>query len=199
MPRRPTWTDAWWPLVGEPVNPLPPGRYVRAVAVFTILVVACAVLLASTAGLTGERIEQNRNRQFLDLVSTLIGGAPPQTIEWNGDIARLCDGNTLVRGAVQGYAGSVRWLVAADVTGPSPTLRALRITLHQETPGIADFLDLPERGWLAALRGLDAGSLATVDTVTGATVTSRALRASLGAALADLNLADSSQDAECAP
>jgi Na+-translocating ferredoxin:NAD+ oxidoreductase RnfG subunit len=181
------------------VNDRPPGWHLRAVAAFVVLVIACAALLAATADLTGERIEQNRNRQFLDLVSTLIGGAPPDAIVWDGDLAPLCDGNALLRGAVQGYAGSVRWLAAADAAGPSPILTAVRITIHQETPGIADFLDRPERGWLAALRGLDADTLAAVDTVTGATITSRALRGSLAAALAAPAVKGSRVDAGCEP
>jgi Na+-translocating ferredoxin:NAD+ oxidoreductase RnfG subunit len=165
-----------------------PGWRLRAVASFVLLVVACAALLAATAALTGARIEQNRNRQFLDLVATLIGGAPPDAVTWDGDLAHLCDGNVLLRGAVQGYAGNVRWLAAADLTGGPPSLTGIRITAHQETPGIADFLDRPERGWLGGLAGLDAAGLADVDTVTGATITSRALRRSLAAALANPNL-----------
>jgi len=186
--------------VDERANDRPTGWRVRAVAAFVVLVVACAALLAATAALTRERIEQNRNRQFLDLVSALIGGAPPEPIQWRGDVAHLCDGNALLRGVVQGYAGSLRWLAAAAVAGSPPTLTAVRITAHQETPGIADFLDRPERGWLAALRGLDAAAVAAVDTVSGATITSRALRGSLATSLADPRLdADPHLDSSCGP
>jgi Na+-translocating ferredoxin:NAD+ oxidoreductase RnfG subunit len=167
---------------------------IRSVAAFVVLVIACAALLAATAAVTRDRIEHNRNRQFLDLVQTLLGDTPPEQLTWERDVARLCDGRALLRGRAPGYAGAIHWLAAADATGPAPRLSGLRITSHQETPGIADFLDRPERGWLAELQGRDADAIATVDTVTGATITSRALRSALAARLMDPALRT-----ECAP
>jgi Na+-translocating ferredoxin:NAD+ oxidoreductase RnfG subunit len=155
------------------------------VIAFTVLVVLCAALLAATAALTGERIEQNRNRQFLDLVQTLIGAAPPDTVTWENDVAHLCNGRALLRGRAPGYAGAVHWLAAADVADSAAMLTGVRITAHQETPGIADFLDHPERGWLATLRGRDATAVAATDAVSGATITSRALRDAIAARLDD--------------
>ena len=61
--------------------------------------------------------------------------------------------------------------------------RRLLVTGHQETPGIADFLNDPEHEWLLSFigRGPDA---AEVDTISGATITTRALARSVGGALA---------------
>ena len=59
----------------------------------------------------------------------------------------------------------------------------VRITGHQETPGIADFLDRPDAGWLNRLPGRDAAGLRALDTVSGATITSRALKRDLARAL----------------
>jgi Na+-translocating ferredoxin:NAD+ oxidoreductase RnfG subunit len=175
--------------VADPGGSRPAGWRARSVAAFTFLVASCAALLAATAALTGDRIEHNRNRQFLDLVQALIGDAPPDTITWEGNVAYLCNGRALLRGSAQGYAGAVRWLAAADVTGAAPTLTGVRITAHQETPGIADFLDRPERGWLALMRGREAGAVAAIEAVSGATITSRALRGAIAAGLDDPDLA----------
>ncbi len=155
---------------------------VRAIAGFVVLVTACAALLATTASLTRERIEANRQRQFLATVSELTGSPAPETVRWHGDVAHVCDGSTLLRGSVTGYGGPIRWLAAA-ANGPEPVLTGVRITAHQETPGIADFLNQPRSGWLATLRGRDAGGIEQLDGVSGATITSRALRRSLTAAL----------------
>jgi Na+-translocating ferredoxin:NAD+ oxidoreductase subunit G len=167
---------------------------VRSAAAFVVLVLVCAGLLAVTASMTRERIEHNRNRQFLDLVQELVGAAPPEPLTWEGDVARLCDGRSLLRGRVAGYAGTIHWLAATEVASGAARLAGLRITAHQETPGIGDFLDRPGRGWLAGLQGLDAAAIAAVDTVTGATVTSRSLRGALAVRLVDPALV-----AGCAP
>ncbi|MEQ8859263.1 MAG: FMN-binding protein [Pseudomonadales bacterium] len=159
---------------------------------FVALVVVCATLIAGTAALTRGRIEENRLRQFQRTLTELAGSARAAAdVRWSADdVALLCDGRSLLRGRAAGYGGTIEWIAAADLTGPAPHLVRLRVTAHQETPGIADFLDRPDSGWLGALGGSSAAALATVDTVSGATITSRALLRSLSAALQRPALAD---------
>jgi Na+-translocating ferredoxin:NAD+ oxidoreductase RnfG subunit len=155
-----------------------------AVIAFVVLVAACGLLIAATAALTGERIEANRAQRFQDTVTALAGsGGLTTDLNWSEDVAHLCNGRALLRGSTSGYGGAIDWLAAADLETTVPTLTGVRITRHQETPGIADFIDTPERGWLGALRGADSGGIARVDTVSGATITSRALRRALSNAL----------------
>jgi Na+-translocating ferredoxin:NAD+ oxidoreductase RnfG subunit len=169
---------------------------VRAILAFLGLVLACGVLIAATAALTRERIEENRARRFLATLTELTGSAESAArVRWSGDVAPLCDGRALLRGTARGYGGEIRWLAAAELAGDAPILTGLRITAHQETPGIADFLDRPGQGWLAALEGAAEDELADVDVVSGATITSRALRRALSAALAQPGLAER----ECEP
>lgn len=158
---------------------------IRPVLAFMALVVGCATLLAATAALTDERIRENRARRFQQTLTELTGSARLTTrVTWSpADVARLCDGRILLRGTAAGYGGDIHWLAAARTGNAAPRLQGVRITAHQETPGIADFLDAPERGWLAALRGATAPALADVDLVSGATITSRGLRRALAAAL----------------
>lgn len=156
----------------------------RAILAFMALVIGCGVLIAGTAALTGERIEANRAQRFLTTLTELTGSAAAAAdVQWSDDVALLCPDQALLRGAASGYGGDIEWLAAANLAGQSPALARLRITAHQETPGIADFLDRPEAGWLASLAGADAAELARVDGVSGATITSRALGRSLAAAL----------------
>ncbi|MEQ8485398.1 MAG: FMN-binding protein [Pseudomonadales bacterium] len=155
---------------------------VRALVGFGALVLVCAAVLAVTAAATRDEIDANRHRQFAETLSALVGRAvSPTDLVWVAGRAGLCGGGTLLRGEAAGYAGAIRWLAAAD--GQPPALRRVHIIGHQETPGIADFLDRPDDGWLGGLHGLDAAALAAVDTVSGATITSRALRRDLAAAL----------------
>jgi Na+-translocating ferredoxin:NAD+ oxidoreductase RnfG subunit len=156
----------------------------RSILAFMVLVICCGVLIAATAALTGQRIEDNRARQFLETLTALTGSARAAAdVQWSGDVAGLCPGKALLRGQAQGYGGAIRWLAAADLAAGMPRLDGVRITAHQETPGIADFLDRPEDGWLASLKGTPAAALARVDGVSGATITSRSLSRALATAL----------------
>lgn len=158
-----------------------PGKPVLG---FMALVVGCGALIAATAVLTRERIETNHARRFLGTLTELTGSAAAAAeVSWSADVALLCPDQALLRGAASGYGGDIQWLAAANLSGAAPTLQRVRVTRHQETPGIADFLDHPDRGWLASLQSADADMLAGVDAVSGATITSRALGRSLAAAL----------------
>lgn len=151
---------------------------------FLILVTLCGALLGTVAALTGARIDANHARRFAATISALSGGhAVPQPLAWHGDQALLCDGAALLRGSTAGYGGPIEWLAAAEYAGNGARLRGVRITAHHETPGIADFLNTPDGGWLGGLGGRNADGLAAVDAVTGATITSRALRRALAEAL----------------
>ena len=106
----------------------------------------------------------------------------------------LCGGVVLVRATVRGYGGPMLLMYTlrrGDAgrsgtepgTEPAPEIGRVRVVRHQETPGLTDFLRQPDSGWLAMLEARDATSLAAVDAVSGATITSRALLDHLEAAL----------------
>jgi Na+-translocating ferredoxin:NAD+ oxidoreductase RnfG subunit len=160
-----------------------PESRITAVATFVVLTVACAGLLAGVAALTDERIAENRAREFRQNLVALTGSAAAAArLDWQDDVALLCTEQAILRGSAAGYGGDIRWLAAAAL-GTPPTLTGVRVTAHQETPGIADFLDSPDSGWLRGLAGRGAAGLAEVDAVSGATITSRALGRSLATAL----------------
>ncbi len=160
---------------------------------FLLMVLACAALIAGTHALTRDRIEENRARRFQQTLTELAGSAGAAArARWTDDTAALCNGRVLLRGSAAGYGGQIRWLAAATSPAPrtTPRLVAVRITAHQETPGIADFLQRPDSGWLSGLAGAGANELAGADGVSGATITSRALQRSLAAALQRPAVAD---------
>lgn len=162
------------------------GGTAAGLAAFVALTLACAALLAAVVTVTGPRIAANRERQqqasLADLIGTAAAAGP---IQWQGDQAMLCDGAVLLRGRTAGYGGDIVWM-AAGQAGPPAQLNAVRITAHQETPGIADFLARPDQGWMAQLPGRTAAELERLDGVSGATITSRAIRRALAQALAAL-------------
>jgi electron transport complex protein RnfG len=144
---------------------------------FSLIIIAgiCASLLALTQTLTGERIEDNVRERELQLIIDLAGTTPATTGSWTGDVWNLCNGTVLARTKVAGYGGPIALVIALTAALDEGRLRGLRITRHQETPGLADFLGQPEQGWLAELPRRDSAQLSKIDTVAGATITSRAV------------------------
>lgn len=144
---------------------------------FALVIIAgiCASLLALTQTLTDERIQSNVAERELQLITDLTGSPPATTGSWSGDVWNLCNGTVLARTEVAGYGGPVALVVALTSAPDDYRLRGLRITHHQETPGLADFLGQPEQGWLARLPSRNSAELSEIDTVAGATITSRAV------------------------
>lgn len=140
---------------------------VRAMLSITALTLALAALLAFTHDVTQPRIHANRAAAEWRTARALTG-LPDLAGPWQQDHLPLADGRLLLRSVVRGYGGDMHLLAVRE--GASVT--ALRVVRHQETPGIGDFVSHHDRGWMAALamQGPEA-----TDTVTGATITSRAV------------------------
>lgn len=149
-------------------------------ALLRLLLIAavCAALLGITHWLTAPRITDNQSQKSRNDLRLLLGEEHPFSAAELPDISAGGDcwalpaaGLVLHRIQASGYGGPLVLLA----TLRAGRLESLRVTAHQETPGIADFLNQPERGWMAGLRGQDARELAAIDTLSGATITSRAL------------------------
>jgi len=174
--------------------PARPGR-VSSAAALLLIGCGCALLLAVTLQFTREPIARNYAAREAGAILDLTGlDAPPATGTWQSDAWVTCTGLVLLRGAAEGYGGPIRWMLAADSDGAGPQIRRLLVTAHQETPGIADFLNDPDHPWLRSFSGRGADA-AQIDSITGATITTRALARSVGVALARPLTAP----AECAP
>ena len=83
----------------------------------------------------------------------------------------------------QGYNGEIRLLVAIDQSGQ---LTGVRVTHHQETPGLGDDIERSRSDWITSFNGLSLESLppsgwavskegGEFDSFTGATITPRAV------------------------
>jgi electron transport complex protein RnfG len=93
--------------------------------------------------------------------------------------------------AVNGYNGRIQLLVGIN---PDGSLSGVRVTSHQETPGLGDFIEIEKSGWVTAFTGKslrnpepdgwavrrDGGEF---DQFTGATITPRAVVDAVAAAL----------------
>lgn len=145
---------------------------------FLVLMVATLMVISTLAAVheaTRDRVDSNRARELWRHAETLSGiddlhqrGMPPAV----GSAISLNDGRRLLFGSVEGYGGSIDFLL---LLASSRNIAGLRVTRHQETPGIGDFIDQPESEWMRQFIGADATSLNDIDGKTGATITTRAL------------------------
>jgi len=170
--------------------------------------VAAAALVALGAVATRERTARDDGRRVAEDVAAVLAGVdydnePAQDVvpvtapgllgsDAPVPAYRARRGGTTVAIALtaiarQGYAGPIRLLVGIDREGRVLRVRATR---HGETPGVADLRADPRAGWLRLFSGRSLGDPATeawaigadggsFDQVTGATVTSRAVVASV--------------------
>ena len=131
----------------------------------------CGLLLAGVHALTEPAIEANRSRHVWQLAFELVGDSfDPTGLVWQGDQVQTPGGIWLKRSRVQGYAGEISLLAAFDEQG---RLAGARVAGHRETPGLGDFIDLDKSPWM--LRFATTPPL-EVDAVTGATITSEAVK-----------------------
>jgi Na+-translocating ferredoxin:NAD+ oxidoreductase RnfG subunit len=152
----------------------------------------CALVLALTHTATRDRVQDNETRSLRLAIADLVPdpeAVPNSVLDLSSSPTSswLCDGTLLALTDTTGYGGLITLLFTSTATSTGPEsgiarLHRLTVTRHQETPGITDFLR-QDQGWLSSLEGLAPPDLRRVDTVTGATITSRAIRDHLAAFL----------------
>lgn len=146
----------------------------RAALGFILLAAAAGLLVGATRALTVEQIATNEVQREADLIANLLGGLPDPTAA-----ARLC------RTEVRGYASTIKLLVLpTELNQTDRTIESVRVLSHSETPGIGDFIELNKSPWIRGFDGLKSAGqpdattalwLETLDAVTGATITRRAI------------------------
>ena len=157
------------------------------------IALACACLLVLTRWVSAPRIAANESAQARAELLKLLSDAsllpsPLPDLNLDGDVWQLCNGLTIARLSAAGYAGPISLLLA--MRSDPARIHRVRILNHQETPGITQFLQSAESGWLSELNNRTSATLAEVDTVSGATITSEAIRAALRQLLSEPPISD---------
>ena len=150
-----------------------------------ILALICGLPLAVLNHRTQGVIEDNRSyheqQQLRRLVADVTG--TPELVETETGytvseggkpVARIARGET-----GQGYNGRIKLLVAHQPTGE---VISVRVTQHEETPGIGDKIDTDISDWITGFQGRTRANTnwqlapgGDIDGITGATITSRAV------------------------
>lgn len=146
---------------------------VRLLSILLAIGGGCGALLVGTHAFTEEGITANRQARARMLLEELAGAALPEHMDLSQATFGACDDRMFQRLTVPGYAGPIYLTVMWRADDAS---LALRVTGHRETPGIGDFIDHQRDAWLPALDGSTRLEFEALDNVSGATITSNAMR-----------------------
>jgi electron transport complex protein RnfG len=132
----------------------------------------CGVLLVGTHHLTATEIQLNREAKARALMTAMLGAPLPDESDIQAATFGNCSRWVFQQITVPGYAGDIAlrilWRPEREFT--------MRVTDHRETPGIGDFIDHQRDPWMTMLDGASAEDIVSVDNVTGATITTNAIR-----------------------
>lgn len=151
-----------------------------------LLGIAIAAVLASIDAVTHGRIDANSQQALVESLIDVTGDTRVATL--TGPLAlplAICTSAgtplyTVRTASANGYGGAINLLVGADANG---RVTGVRVLEHHETPGIGDVIEPNRSSWILAF-----GSRAAtrdgdnIDAMTGATITTRAVIAAVGAA-----------------
>lgn len=139
----------------------------RNVAALTVLTLLAGAALAWFAQLTEDKVARNRLEAEIRVFRELAG---VEMAALTDDDVVLCEhGLMVLRATGDGYGGSFRLAVALRLDG---SIKGVRVLEHAETPGFGDILNMPSE-WL------DSFASGDVHAVTGATITSEAVKAAV--------------------
>lgn len=172
------------------------GGILMLVVVLGLITFVCALLLGVVNGVTKDKIEQNGIETRNAAMSEIIPDAEFSDVEVPADFASPEDKNQPVVSGVykatldgadagycvevnpKGFGGALKMIVGINADG---TVAGIKVTEASETPGLGAKAQ-SDKNWIAQFAGQPAdGSLAvskdggTINAITGATITSRAV------------------------
>lgn len=172
------------------------GGILMLVVVLGLITFVCALLLGVVNGVTKDKIEQNGIETRNAAMSEIIPDAEFSDVEVPADFASPADKNQPVVSGVykatldgadagycvevnpKGFGGALKMIVGINADG---TVAGIKVTEASETPGLGAKAQ-SDKNWIAQFAGQPAdGSLAvtkdggTINAITGATITSRAV------------------------
>lgn len=146
---------------------------VKVFAPLVLIGALCGILLVFTHQITASDIQANRDARTRALLNDMLSETLPPQISVTEDVFGNCDSWLFVRYEVSGYAGPISLISLWRADSDGLTLRVLG---HRETPGIGDFIDHDRNPWITQLDNAKQNIYAELDNVSGATITSNAIR-----------------------
>ncbi|MCB9359132.1 RnfABCDGE type electron transport complex subunit G [Candidatus Woesearchaeota archaeon] len=166
----------------------------KSTIVLTLVCIITAALLAGTYMLTKDKIASQSENALTESLKEIIPDADKFIEETSGDTSYFIaikdniEAGYATTGEAQGYGGIIKTLVGVDLEG---NILGVRILEQSETPGLGDKAKNP--GFYNQFNNQKKNSIrlskegGSIDAITGATITSRAVIASVNDALATLS------------
>lgn len=157
----------------------------------TLLALTCALLLAFTNQQAQETIESNQRHYEERVVREMVNGAELQQSSSGYNVFREGTqvGTIEPFTTAQGYNGRIDLLIALN---SDREVISVRVTHHEETPGIGDKIELDVSGWMHQFAGRSADDTdwtlspgGDIDSISGATITSRAVTDAIAEVLSE--------------
>ena len=158
----------------------------KTLAALALIGAACGFLLFALNDITRGDIEKNRTKKAREIMTELLKQPLPDEILWVDDISGDCQLGYFVKHAENGYSGPINFFALYQPNlSTQATLNkgaakseqlSLRVTRHQETPGIGDFIDHNRDSYLPDLDQQSIAQWQNLDNITGATITHRAIK-----------------------
>ena len=157
----------------------------------TLLALTCALLLAFTNQQTQETIESNQRHYEERVLREMVNGAELQQSSSGYNVFREGTqfGTIEPFTTTRGYNGRIDLLIALN---SDREVISVRVTYHEETPGIGDKIELDVSGWIHQFAGRSADDTdwtlspgGDIDSISGATITSRAVTDAIAEVLSE--------------
>ena len=157
----------------------------------TLLALTCALLLAFTNQQAQETIESNQRHYEERVVREMVNGAELQQSSSGYNVFREGTqfGTIEPFTTTRGYNGRIDLLIALN---SDREVISVRVTHHEETPGIGDKIELDVSGWIHQFSGRSADDTdwtlspgGDIDAISGATITSRAVTDAIAEVLSE--------------
>jgi electron transport complex protein RnfG len=148
---------------------------IKAITSVFFLALGASVLLSTTYHYTHSKITENKSLHQNQMLRKLLTDheieIPKATTSTNLD----CSDWIVRKVSLPGYSGEIESLALIQFREDGAAV-SLRIIDHQETPGIGDFIDHRKNPWIKKSDSQLKQEWATLDLVSGATITSKAVQ-----------------------
>jgi len=158
----------------------------KTLASLALIGAACGLALFGLNDITRSDIEKNRTKKAREIMTELLKQPLPDDIVWVEGVSGNCQLGYFVMHAENGYSGPINFfaLYQPNLSTQNPLEQktttteqlSLRVTRHQETPGIGDFIDHKRERYLPDLDQQSIAQWQNLDNITGATITHRAIK-----------------------
>ncbi len=148
---------------------------IKAIAGVLLLGLGASLLLSLTNQYTHNKIHANKMLHQNELFRNLLTDHEIETPGTATLNSSNCSDWIVRKVTSPGYSGDIESLVLIQYRENDPQL-SLRIMNHRETPGIGDFIDHQKDPWIKTLDNQLKQEWATIDMVSGATITTKAIR-----------------------